>query len=387
MTIQSITLANWDAPPFNRWSFLNMSEILPVAAISRGEGPVREYRENRCNLDGIALTRVNGGATTVREVLDTTETDGFLVLHRGEIVCEEYFNGMAPDTLHLAQSISKSVTGTLVGIFIERGLIDRNASVTDYLPELQNSGYAGATVEHVINMRTGVKFTEDYTDPDADFAFLDRAAGWKELKDEDDPKSIHDLLVSIEGQRPHGEFFQYRSIDTDVLAWICERVGAASLTELIGTEIWSRIGAEYDANFTVDREGTALADGGLNATLRDFGRFGQMYLDRGFVNGRQVASANWIDGCRQGDTEAFRVLYGDFAAHYPNAGYSNQWWVVDGRRGVYSARGVFGQFIYIDPELELVVVKLSTWPTFLDTGRGLDTYRMVEAIAAHLTQA
>jgi len=323
----------------------------------------------------------------VREVLDTTETDGFLVLHRGEIVCEEYFNGMAPDTLHLAQSISKSVTGTLVGIFIERGLIDRNASVTDYLPELQNSGYAGATVEHVINMRTGVKFTEDYTDPDADFAFLDRAAGWKELKDEDDPKSVHDLLVSIEGQRPHGEFFQYRSIDTDVLAWICERVGAASLTELIGTEIWSRIGAEYDANFTVDREGTALADGGLNATLRDFGRFGQMYLDRGFVNGRQVASANWIDGCRQGDTEAFRVLYGDFAAHYPNAGYSNQWWVVDGRRGVYSARGVFGQFIYIDPELELVVVKLSTWPTFLDTGRGLDTYRMVEAIAAHLTQA
>ena len=112
-----------------------------------------------------------------------------------------------------------------------------------------------------------------------------------------------------------------------------------------------------------------------------------MYLDGGVVDGQQIASRTWIDGCRRGDTEAFSVLYGDFSEHYPNAGYSNQWWIVDGERGVYSARGVFGQFIYIDPGSEMVAVKLSTWPTFLDTDRGLNTYRMVEAIAAHLTQA
>ncbi len=387
MKNQSITLTNWDTPPFNRWSFLNMSEIMPVAPISRGDGSVREFGENRRDLDTVALTRIDGGATTVCEVLNTTETDGFLVLHRGEIVCEEYFNGMGPDTLHLAQSVSKSISGTLVGIFVRQGLIDRNALVTDYLPEMKNSGYVGATIDHVANMQTGVKFIEDYTDPEADFAFLDRASGWKDFKDEDDPKSIHELLVSIKGERPHGEYFQYRSIDNDVLAWVCERVGGAHLTELISAEIWSRIGAEHDASFTVDRQGTALADGGFNATLRDYGRFGQMYLDRGVVDGQQIASRDWIDGCRRGDTEAFGVLYGDFAKHYPNAGYSNQWWVVDGERGVYSARGVFGQFIYIDPELEIVAVKLSTWPTFLDTDRGLNTYRMVEAIAAHLTQA
>jgi CubicO group peptidase (beta-lactamase class C family) len=387
MNNQSTTLANWDTPPFNRWSFLNMSEIMPVAPISRGHGPVREFRENRQNLDEVALNRVDGGATTVREVLDATETDGFLVLHRGDIVCEEYSNGMGPDTLHLAQSVSKSIVGTLVGIFIERGLIDRNALVTDYLPEMKDSGYTGATIDHVVNMQTGVKFTEDYTDPEAEFAFLDRASGWKDFKDADDPKFIYDLLVSIKGDRPHGEYFQYRSIDTDVLAWVCEQVGGAHLTELISTEIWSKIGTEHDANFTVDRQGTALADGGFNATLRDFGRFGQMYLDGGVVDGQQIASRTWIDGCRRGDTEAFSVLYGDFSEHYPNAGYSNQWWIVDGERGVYSARGVFGQFIYIDPGSEMVAVKLSTWPTFLDTDRGLNTYRMVEAIAAHLTQA
>lgn len=387
MNDQSITLANWDTPPFNRWSFLNVSEIIPVVPVSRGDGPVRAFGDNRRDLDEVALKRVDGSATTVREVLDTTETDGFLVLHRGDIVCEEYSNGMGPDTLHLSQSVSKSIVGTLVGIFIERGLIDRKALVTDYLPEMKDSGYAGATIGHVANMQTGVKFIEDYTDPEADFAFLDRASGWKDLKDEDDPKSIRDLLVSIKGDRPHGEYFQYRSIDTDVLGWICEQVGGADLSELIGTEIWSKIGAEHDANFTVDREGTALADGGFNATLRDYGRFGQMCLDRGIVDGEQIASSAWIDGCRQGDTEAFGVNYGDFLKHYPNAGYSNQWWVVDGERGVYSARGVFGQLIYIDPGSEMVAVKLSTWPTFLDTDRGLNTYRMVEAIAAHLTQA
>lgn len=387
MNDQMITLANWDTPPFNRWSFLNMSEVMPVVPVSRGDGPVREFKENRRDLDAVELTGIDGVGTSVREVLDTTETDGFLVLHRGDIICEEYFNGMEPHTLHLAQSVSKSVVGTLVGIFAGRGLIDRNALVTDYLPELKISGYAGATIDHLANMQTGIKFIEDYTDPEADFAFLDRASGWKDFKDEDDPKSIYDLLMSIKGERPHGEYFQYRSIDTDVLAWICERVGGAHLTKLIATEIWSKIGAEHDASFTVDRKGTALADGGFNASLRDFGRFGQMYLDRGVVNGQQIASPDWIDDCRRGDAEAFGVLYGDFAKHYPNAGYSNQWWVVDTERGIYSARGVFGQLIYIDPESEMIAVKLSTWPTFLDTDRGLNTYRMVEAIAAHLTQA
>jgi len=379
-----MTLANWDSPPFNRWSFLNVSEIIPVVPVSRGQGPVREFGENCQDLAEVALTRIDGGATTVRDLLDTTETDGFLVLHRGEVVCEEYSNGMGPDTLHLAQSVTKSIAGTLVGILIERGLVDRHALVTDYLPELQSSGYAGATIDHVANMQTGVKFIEDYTDPDAEFAFLDRASGWKELKDEDDPKSIHDLLVSIESDRPHGEYFQYRSIDTDVLGWICERVGDASLAELISTEIWSKIGAEYDANITVDRQGTALADGGFNATLRDFGRFGQMYLDGGIVAGQQIAPSAWIDGCHHGDTEAFGILYSDFLKYYPKAGYSNQWWVVDGEHGIYSARGVFGQLIYINPGSEMVAVKLSTWPTFLDRDRGLNTYRMVEAIAAHL---
>lgn len=384
MNHQAITLANWDTPPYNRHSFLNMKDYIPVTPVSRGDGPVRDFTQNLIDLDKVELTRINGSAATVLDVLDTTETDGFLVLHKGEIVCEKYFNSMQPDTLHLVQSVSKSVTGTLLGIYIDRGLVDRNALVTTYLPELKSSGYAGASVNHVVNMKTGIKFEEDYTNPDAEFVFLDRAAGWKEFESDSDPRSIHDLIASLEGERPHGEYFQYRSIDTDVLAWICERVGGAPLAALISTEIWSKIGAEYDASFTVDHQGTALADGGFNATLRDLGRFGQMYLDGGMVAGQQVINTDWVEECRRGDTDSFRVLYSEFASHYPNAAYSNQWWVVDAERGVYSARGVFGQMIYIDPQSETVAVKVSTWPDFLDTDRALDTYRMCAAISAFL---
>ncbi len=378
------TIANWDTPPFNIWSFQNMSQVFPVAPVSRGEGPVAELKSRHRDLNAIAATRIDGGETTVGELLAESYTNGFLVLHRGEIVAEEYFGGMTPDTLHLAQSVSKSVVGTLAGVYLDRGALDRSVRVDHYVPELSASGYADATVGDVLNMRTGVRFNEDYTDPEAEFALLDMASGWKERITGDEPDTIYDLLISIEKEREHGEYFQYRSIDTDVLAWICERVGGDRLAKLISREIWSKIGAEKDASFTVDRAGTSLADGGFNATLRDFGRFGQLHLELGMFNHQRVISEEFARSCRTGDVEKFKVNYKEFAQHYPRAAYSNKWWVVDSDREIYSARGVFGQMIHIDPSAEMVVVKLSSWPTFLDNDRGLNAYRMTEVIADFL---
>ena len=375
------TVANWDTPPFVKWAFQNMSQVFPVAPVLRGNGPASEMAGNSRNLDNISVKRIDGGKATVREILSETDTDGFLVLHRGEIICEKYFNGMTPDTLHLAQSVSKSIIGTLAGIYIDRKLIEYDAPVTDFVPELSISGYAGATVGDILNMRTGVKFNEDYTDPNAEFALLDIASGWKEPITGIEPDTIYDLLISIGKEREHGQYFEYHSIDTDVLGWVCERVGGARLAQLISREIWSKLGVEKDASFTVDKAGTSLADGGFNATLRDFGRFAQMHLNQGFYNNHQIVSRDWVESCRSGETDAFRVLYEDYLNYYPNSAYANHWWIIDGERGLYSARGVFGQLICIDSTKELVVVKLSSWPTFLDFGRTINTYRVVEAIA------
>ena len=379
-----VTLENWDTPPFISWSFQNMARIFPVATVSRGKGPVSILDLNLQNLNDLPVRLMDDSQSTVGGVIADTNTDGLLVLHKGKIVVEDYFGSMTEDTLHLAQSVSKSVVGTLVGIYLDRGQLDLSDPVREHVPELAQSGYADATVHNLLNMQTGVRFNEDYTDPDAEFALLDMAAGWKKRITGEEPETIYDLLVSIANDRNHGDYFQYRSIDTDVLAWICERVGGARLAELISQEIWSRIGAEKDASFTVDQAGTSLADGGFNATLRDFGRFGQMHLDKGSFNGQQIVSESWINNCRTGDPDKFKVLYSEFAEFYPRAAYANQWWVVDTERHIYSARGVFGQMICIVPESELVVVKLSSWPTFLDFERGIHSYRMVEAIAEHL---
>ena len=163
-----------------------------------------------------------------------------------------------------------------------------------------------------------------------------------------------------------------------------ERLYYVRQDHLVSEEIWSRLGAERDAYFTVDGQGTCLADGGFNATLRDYARFGQMCLNGGAFNGQQIVPADWIARSRHGDTEAFAAYHGIQRDWYPEPTYSRQWWILDNQTGVHTARGVFGQLIHIDPPRELVAVKLSTWPDFLNADFGVNTYRAIDAIAAQL---
>ena len=379
------SLANWDKPPYSHWSFQNMSQLFPTAVVSRGSGPVCAFARRPRDLGQIAVTRRDGSKAAVRDILAETFTDGFLVLHRGAIVSELYFNGMTPEKRHLAQSVSKSVVGCLAGILAGRGLVDLETPVDHYVPELSQGGYAGAKLWQVLDMRSGVRFSEDYTDPEAEFVYLDMAAGWKERTGPGAPASIRDLLLWVDQERPHGGDIQYRSIETDVVGWVCEAVTGKPLHVLLSEEIWSRIGAERDGYFTVDSQGTCLADGSFNATLRDYGRFGQMCLNLGFFNGCQIVPEAWIKQCRRGDTDAFIARHGIQREWYPDPSYSRKWWVLDNRTGVHCARGVFGQLIHIDPLNELVAVKLSTWPDFLNVDFAVNTYRAISAIAEHLT--
>ncbi len=165
-----------------------------------------------------------------------------LVLHQGKVVSEQYFNGMQPHTLHLLQSVSKTVIGSLVGRLIGQGRIDPQAPVSHYVPELSASGYGDARVQDLLDMRTGVRFREDYTDPDAEFIQLDIASGWRERGERESPDSIYGLLKSLGKDREHGQFFEYRSVDTDMLAWVCERACGERLPVLLSREIWSRLG-------------------------------------------------------------------------------------------------------------------------------------------------
>jgi CubicO group peptidase (beta-lactamase class C family) len=378
-TDKRATLANWDSPPFNRWSFQNVRSVLPTRMIPRGR-EASILRGSPQPLDEIGFVDAQGQPSTVGEMLATTYTDGFILLHRGRIVLERYLNGMSVTSLHLSQSVSKSFIGTLVGIMVGRGLLALDRPVADYVPELGGSGYAGATLGQVLDMRSGVRFSEDYLDVECEVGVLDRAGGWKPARAAD-PRGIYEFILTLRQERPHGGHFAYRSIETDVLGWVLERTTGLGLAELMSRELWQPLGCEADACFAVDRAGTCQADGGLNAALRDYARFGQLYLEEGFANGRQIVPADWVAACRRADVDAFRPLYGERYAAFPEAGYSRQWWVLDGRTGRHAALGVFGQMIYIDPRVEIVAVKLSSWPEFLNDSVRLTTIRAIEAMA------
>ena len=374
------TKENWDLAPFNRWSFQNMRSLFPTVDVRRAR-EAAALRAKAQDLGPIRYTGVDGVERTVAECLTRTYTDGFLVWHRGRVVTEQYFNDMTPHTPHLSQSVSKSVVGALAGVLEGEGLLDLAAPLADLVPDLAESGYAKATLDQVLDMRTGVRFTEDYNLPGSDMTRIDIASGWRPPRHGEAVPTIRDVILSLHQERPHGEDFSYRSVETDVLAWVLERAAGQSLARLLSERIWSRIGTEEDAFFTVDAAGTALADGGFNATLRDYARFGLMMLRGGRAGGRQVVPEAWVEGCRQGDPSAFGEPY---TAVAPDGAYRRQWWIFDADRGDYMARGVFGQLIYLDPETEFMAVKLSTWPDYLIEAFTIDTLAAVVAIRTAL---
>jgi CubicO group peptidase (beta-lactamase class C family) len=375
---------DWDRPPWNRWSFQHVREILPTAEVWRGRGPVREFWRAERDLDGLEVMGASSGSATLATFLDETYTDGFIVLKDGAITYERYFNGMDERTLHLSQSVGKSFVAAVAGILIGRGLLDVNAPVTTTLPELEATGWRGATLQQVLDMTTGVRFNEEYTDPYSDIGRCDVASGWKPIPPVSDPhfkwpRHMWEVIVSLtETERPHGELFVYRSIETDVLAFCLERVSGKRLPQLLSEEIWQKMGAEESANFTVDPAGYALGDGGLNACLRDYARFGQLYLD----HGGGIVPADWVEASRNGNHAIFKEPYN---LSLPNGAYKNQFWIENQRSRAVMCRGVFGQLIYINWDERMVVVKLSSWPDFLNIPFNIATLNAIHAIARALS--
>jgi len=378
--VSQVPRSDWDRAPWNRWSFQHVREILPTAVISRGTGGARELPRRPAGLDDLPVGGVGGEATTLAGLLEETYTDGFLVLHEGAIVFERYFNGMDETTLHLSQSVAKSFTGALAGILAGQGVIDVAAPLTAYVPELADTAYRGATVRYVLDMTSGVRFTEDYTDPYSDMGRADVASGWKPAPADgrEWPGSMLELILGLDTlERPHGDRFSYRSIETDVLAFALERATGRRLPQLLSEELWQKLGMEQDGCMTIDSAGFALADGGLNACLRDYGRFGQMLLE----GGGGIVPASWVEATQSGDHGVFGAPY---TAVLPGGAYRNQFWIEDVSSRNLMARGVFGQLIFVDWAHKMVVVKLSSWPEFVNPAWTVATLKAVRAIGRAL---
>jgi CubicO group peptidase (beta-lactamase class C family) len=383
-----VTLANWQDPPYNRWSFQHLRELIPTQRISRGPGPWRDLAQKGASpaLDDIAVYRLAGHTSTFAEVIAETWTDAVLVLHDGQMVLEQYLNGMTEETPHLLMSVTKSVVGCITGVLVEQGLLDPEKQASTYVPEIVGSGYDGATVRDLLNMRTGVTFREEYTNQDAEVRVMERYMGWRPGEERDGLRGMYFYLTKLGTDTDHGGPFVYRSADTDMLGWVCERAATARMADLISLLIWQPLGAEFDAEITCDGVGSAIHDGGMSARARDLARFGQLLLDDGFVHDTSVVPERWLHQARALDPD----IRGAFAASNSESvltggWYRNQFWFVPGQLGdLQLCLGIHGQMMLVDRATRTVSVKMSSWPSAQDTAALIDTIRAFVAAGRHL---
>lgn len=380
----TIDLTNWDVGPANRWTYKNFAKILPVSPIKKSDKVFPKAIEKPQDLTNVSFIKKDGKQGFLKSHLQDSYTDGFLVLHQGNLISELYFDEMKSNSLHLSQSVCKSVVGILAGILIQLGYLEENKQVSDYIPATGVSGYSSATIRNLLDMRTAILFEEDYANPSREYKLMDQCAGWKNKTYSDAPTSYHEFLLSLRREGNHGGNFNYRSVDTDVLGWVCEAATGEDLANLISKYIWQKMGAEYEAALAISPEGASIANGGLNASLRDYAKFGQMILDKGQYNGQNIIDEGWINQSLDGDQHAFKAGYPFYNDEFPNAAYSNQWWVLDPEKKIHAAIGIHGQFIYIDHIKRVVIVKLSTWPTAANEALEFDDLRMMKAVTLHL---
>lgn len=356
-----ITFANSGKYPHHRWTFHHLRQLFPTVGIWRGRGEVTPLPSAPRDLDGISFDDDKGQKITVAEWQKATYTDALLVLHKGGVAYERYYVGMRSEQQHILWSVTKSFTGTLTTLLIQEGKLDPNAKVPQYVPELADTAWGDATVQQTLDMTAGVRYREVYTDPTTEVFQYAFATGMLPLPPNyPGPKTLYEFLKSLKKEGEHGAGFQYKTVNSEVLGWILRRATGKSFADLMSERIWSQIGAEEDAYAWVDSIGTELMGAGLNATLRDLGRFGEMMRLGGMINGKRVLPSAVVDEIRKGaDREKFKAS--GFTVRFGYS-YHNQWWIPHDIDGTYEAKGIHGQHIHINPAAELVLVKISSSP-------------------------
>lgn len=349
----SPTLDSWQEGPDNRWVFRHIEQMLPSARVAHeADAPSPSV-----GLDALGGA---GGVARLEERLEQSFTDALVVERGGRVIAEYYATGFEPGQTHLLMSVSKSLCAIVVGALVDEGLIDTAQRLDRYVPPLAGSAYGDATVEQLLDMTAAADYSEEYTDPSSEVQLQDRAAGWRSPR-EGDPADTYEFLARLKRSRPHGEVFQYCSAATDALGWLVEAVTGQRYAEVLSERLWSRIGAEQEARIAIDRGGCAVANAGISCTARDLTRIGRLMLGGGAIGGRRVVSEEWTASTmRGGDPAKWRSVK---RAIHPNGSYRNQWWATGNERGNVYAVGIHGQYIWLDPVADVVIVKYSTSPS------------------------
>jgi CubicO group peptidase (beta-lactamase class C family) len=372
----SVTLANWRTAPHSTQSFYSVDQLIPVSRIQAPE-KAWELGAEPQSLDSLAFEDRHGRKRRLAEVLETTATHGLVVLHRGRIVAETYRRGYDGQNPHIWFSVSKSLTGAAAGILVDGGLLDPDSPVIEYVPEAAGSAYGDCTVRHVLDMTVSSAFSEDYLDASGDYIRYRRATLWDPARPGEDPGTLHGLLATLApAPAPHGEVFTYLSPNSDLLGWILERASGENFGRLFSTRVWQPMGAEADAYITVDSEGSPRTAGGICALPRDLARFGELMR----LGGKDIVPGWWVEDIRRnGDSGPWQK--GDFVDLFPQGRYRSKWYQSGHASGAFCGIGIHGQWLWIDPQREVVIAKVSAQEVPVDDDTDMLLVLAFEAIA------
>lgn len=352
--------------------FRHLAEIFPSRPVHRSGTAFQFLRAPR-ELD----VSFKYGGTTYRldEFLQRTITSGLLVVKDDRIVTERYRLGATEDSRLTSFSVAKSFVSALVGIAIDEGRIASvDRPVTDYVPELNGSGYEGVPIKHILQMSSGVHFDEDYAAWSSDISIMFAKSFVL-------GSPINAYAQSLHSERHSGEAFNYISVDTQVLGMLLVHATGKPLATYLEEKIWAPLGMEHDAAWVTDRlgsDGMEYAFCCLNATLRDYAKFGRLYLRGGDWDGRRVVPEHWVRESVVPDTP-YLIHSGAYTPDW-TIGYQYQWWVPEGSDGEFMAIGVWGQYIYVNPRRNVIIVKTAVDPDF--DARDMENLTAFRAIAA-----
>ena len=336
-------------------TFINMDKYFPSKAVKKSTTPYIFPKGKSINLPNEFTYQ--GQIFNTEAYLDSSGTQGLLVLQNDTLVFENYYKGQTETTRHISWSVSKSFISALFGIAMEEGHIKSiEQKVEDYLPELKGSGYEGVRIKDVLQMSTGVGFNEDYSDFNSDINRWFRSFAFGDSQDE--------FAATLVREKEPGTYNHYVSINTHVLGMILVKATGKSLTDYLQEKIWQKIGMEHNAYWVADNKGMEMALGGLNATLRDYAKMGQLFLHNGNWKGEQIVPTDWVKASITPD--APHLLPNSSNSSDQGLGYGFQWWIPESTQGEFMAIGVFHQMIYINPTTKTIIVKNSANPRYLD---------------------
>ncbi len=303
--------------------------------IARGDGPAPLP---------VGPTLALPDGTSLTEYMNAQNSAALVVLHKGQIRLEEYARGFTATGRWTSFSVAKSITSTLVGAAIQDGYIaGTDEPVTTYLPQLKGSAYEGVTIAQLLTMTSGVAWNEDYEDPGSDVARFDREA----------PSAGQNATLSymsrLQRAHPAGEVWNYSTGETNLIGLLVSAATGQDLAAYLSQTIWAPYGMQADASWLLGQDGHEISGCCIQATTRDFARFGQFVLEDGRIRGQQVVPPGWF-------ASATRKQAGIGQDGY---GYGFQWWTFDD--GSFMADGIFGQGIFIDPSRQLVIASNANW--------------------------